>query len=190
MQNWPKPRPKPTQNEHEKSCIPVSQAQKIHPNAWRAKMHQNAFIFAVPGVTLLRENVKKHAKYIQNACKFYAKWTRKNMDSDIGLAVGGGKIRWDGSRDRIREQPRSGRKVLEITRKVACRELPRSSSPLLSYSVYNTDSAEESSHARDRISRIHASNRLMAVPRNSTERDGGTCPDTLTGRSTHTSLAE
>ena len=85
-QNEHKTRPNPTQNEHEKTCIPVSQSQKIHPNAWRVERRQNSFIFAVPGIALLGESVKKHAKYIQNACKFYAKWARKNMDSDIASA--------------------------------------------------------------------------------------------------------
>ena len=66
MQNHAKMHPKSPQNEHEKTCIPVSQWPKRHPNPWRVQMRQNAFIFAVPGFTLLGESVKK-------TCKIYTK---------------------------------------------------------------------------------------------------------------------
>ena len=75
------------------------------------------------------------------------------------------------------------RKGLEITRKEACRELPHSSSPLHPFSVHNTDSEATTSHAYIRTSKIHASVRLVADPRNSTK----ACrPHAyLTGRSTY-----
>ena len=59
VQIWPKTRANPTQKDHGKTSPPVSQWKKILPIAWRAKMHQNAFIFAVRGVALLGESVPK-----------------------------------------------------------------------------------------------------------------------------------
>ena len=48
---------KSPQNEHGKLWITLSQLQKIHPIAWRARMRQNAIAFAVHGLALLRESV-------------------------------------------------------------------------------------------------------------------------------------
>ena len=62
MQNYAKMHLKSPQNEHEKTCAPLLQWQKRHPNAWRAGTRQNADFFAVPGVALLPKSVAKSRK--------------------------------------------------------------------------------------------------------------------------------
>ena len=63
MQNDANMHLKSQQNEHKKIRIPVSQwiKQKLAIEL-RAKLHQNAFAFAVPDVALLEEGVPKSHK--------------------------------------------------------------------------------------------------------------------------------
>ena len=58
---------KSPQNEHGKLWITLSQLQKIHPIAWRARTHQNANAFAVPAFALLGESVQKSRKLTKKA---------------------------------------------------------------------------------------------------------------------------
>ena len=66
MQNCVKMHQKSSQNDRGKKLIPVSQWSKMHAVAWFAKVHQNAFIFIVPGVALLTSWIKKLIKIIEN----------------------------------------------------------------------------------------------------------------------------
>ena len=58
MQNCVKMHLKSSQNERGKESIPVSQWSEMHAVAGLAKMHQNAFIFVVPGAALLTSWMK------------------------------------------------------------------------------------------------------------------------------------
>ena len=67
MQNYAKMHRKSPQNEHEKMWISVLQWPKTHAVARPAKMHQNAFIFVVPGVALLTPWMQKLLKIVDNS---------------------------------------------------------------------------------------------------------------------------
>ena len=76
MQNDAKIHLKSPQNEHEKTCAPLLQWQKRHPNAWRAGTRQNAVFFAVPGVALLPKSVAKPCKITEKRSEIRSqKWT-------------------------------------------------------------------------------------------------------------------
>ena len=57
---------KSPRNEHEKMWHPILQWSKIHAVVSPAKMHQNAFIFIVPGFALLTPWMQKTLKIVEN----------------------------------------------------------------------------------------------------------------------------
>ena len=66
MQNCVKMHLKSSQNDSVKRLIPLSQWSEMHAVAGLAKMHQNAFIFVVPGVALLTSWMKKLIRIVEN----------------------------------------------------------------------------------------------------------------------------
>ena len=81
MQNYAKMQLESPQNEHEKTCPPVLQWPKTHAVARPAKMHQNAFIFVVPGVALLTPWMPKSLKM----SKIHYKVTTKNTKPGVAM---------------------------------------------------------------------------------------------------------
>ena len=65
MQNCVKMQLKSSQNESGKKLILLSQWSEMHAVAGLAKMHQNAFIFVVPGVALLMPWIEKTLKKVK-----------------------------------------------------------------------------------------------------------------------------
>ena len=81
LQNCVKMHLKSSQNDRGKKLIPVSQWSKMHAVAWFAKVHQNAFIFVVPGVALLTSWMKK----ISKLSKIDHKMTTKNKNPGMRM---------------------------------------------------------------------------------------------------------
>ena len=84
MQIFPKTRSDPTSNEYKQTWILLLQWQKTFAVHRHTKVHENAFIFVVPDVALLKHWVPKSCEIIENKYKLHRK--TKNMIPGVAMA--------------------------------------------------------------------------------------------------------